>query len=41
MISLTSSLEVKNPNGAQVFKTGGKGSGAALKDFADCTRAGT
>lgn len=41
MIALTSSLEVKNPNGALVFKTSGKGSGAALEDFGSCTRAGT
>ena len=41
MIALTSSLEVKNPNGAQVFKTSGKGSGAALEDFGSCTKAGT
>jgi hypothetical protein len=39
MIAKTSSLEVKNPNGARVFKTGGRGSGAALSDFGDCTRA--
>jgi hypothetical protein len=41
MIALTSSLEVKNPNGAQVFKTSGNGSQAALTDFGSCTKAGT
>lgn len=41
MIALTSSLEVKNPNGTQVFKTSGNGSNAALTDFGSCTKAGT